>query len=264
MERKWWTLIVVCVATFMLLLDITIVNVALPSIQTALHSNFQDLQWVVDAYSLTLAALLLTAGSLADLLGRKLVFTVGLAIFTGASLICGLSTTPLMLNLARGVQGIGGAAMLATSLALIAQEFQGRERGTAYGIWGATVSAAAAIGPMIGGLLTQGLGWEYIFFINLPIGVAAIFLSITQLRDTKDPDATGVDWAGLVTFSSGLFLLVLALIRGNDAGWGSTQIVVELVGSRACCCCCSWWSRCARSGRCWTSPCSASPPSAAR
>ena len=160
MERKWWTLIVVCVATFMLLLDITIVNVAMPSIQTALHSNFQDLQWVVDAYSLTLAALLLTAGSLADLLGRKLVFTVGLAIFTGASLVCGLSTTPLMLNLARGVQGIGGAAMLATSLALIAQEFQGRERGTAYGIWGATVSAAAAIGPMIGGLLTQGLGWE--------------------------------------------------------------------------------------------------------
>ncbi len=231
MERKWWTLIVVCVATFMLLLDITIVNVALPSIQTALHSNFQDLQWVVDAYSLTLAALLLTAGSLADLLGRRLVFTVGLAIFTGASLICGLSTTPLMLNLARGVQGIGGAAMLATSLALIAQEFQGRERGTAYGIWGATVSAAAAIGPMIGGLLTQGLGWEYIFFINLPIGVAAIFLSITQLRDTRDPDATGVDWAGLVTFSSGLFLLVLALIRGNDAGWGSTQIVVELVAA---------------------------------
>ena len=231
MERKWWTLIVVCVATFMLLLDITIVNVALPSIQTALHSNFQDLQWVVDAYSLTLAALLLTAGSLADLLGRRLVFTVGLAIFTGASLVCGLSTTPLMLNLARGVQGIGGAAMLATSLALIAQEFQGRERGTAYGIWGATVSAAAAIGPMIGGLLTQGLGWEYIFFINLPIGVAAIFLSITQLRDTRDPDATGVDWAGLVTFSSGLFLLVLALIRGNDAGWGSTQIVVELVAA---------------------------------
>ena len=129
MERKWWTLIVVCVATFMLLLDITIVNVALPSIQTALHSNFQDLQWVVDAYSLTLAALLLTAGSLADLLGRRLVFAVGLAIFTGASLVCGLSTTPLMLNLARGVQGIGGAAMLATSLALIAQEFQGRERG---------------------------------------------------------------------------------------------------------------------------------------
>jgi EmrB/QacA subfamily drug resistance transporter len=233
MDRKWWTLIVVCVATFMLLLDITIVNVALPSIQTALHANFQDLQWVVDAYSLTLAALLLTAGSLADLLGRKRVFTLGLAVFTGASLMCGLSGRPLVLNLARGVQGIGGAMMLATSLALIAQEFHGRERGTAYGIWGATVSAAAAIGPMIGGGLTQGLGWEYIFFINLPIGVAAIVLSITRLRDTRDPDATGVDWAGLITFSGGLFLLVLALIRGNDAGWSSTQIVAELAGAGA-------------------------------
>jgi EmrB/QacA subfamily drug resistance transporter len=231
MERKWLTLIVVCVATFMLLLDITIVNVALPSIQRALHADFQDLQWVVDAYALMLAALLLTAGSLADLLGRKRIFVLGLAIFTGASLLCGLSGRPLVLNLARGVQGVGGAMMLATSLALIAQEFHGRERGTAYGIWGATVAAAAAIGPLIGGGLTQGFGWEYIFFINVPIGVAAIALAITQLRDTRDPDARGVDWAGLITFSGGLFLLVLALIRGNQEGWGSTQIVAELVGA---------------------------------
>jgi EmrB/QacA subfamily drug resistance transporter len=231
MHRKWWTLLVVCVATFMLLLDITIVNVALPSIQKSLHASFQDLQWVVDAYALTLAALLLTAGSLADLLGRKRVFLAGIGVFTVASLLCGLSTTPLMLNLSRGLQGVGGATMFACSLALLAQEFQGRERGTAYGAWGATISAAAAVGPLIGGGLTEGLGWEYIFFINVPVGALAILLGVFRLADQRDPDATGVDALGLVTFSASLFLLVLALIRGNDEGWSSTQIVVELAGA---------------------------------
>ncbi|HEX4760157.1 MAG TPA: DHA2 family efflux MFS transporter permease subunit [Thermoleophilaceae bacterium] len=231
MHRKWWTLLVVCVATFMLLLDITIVNVALPSIQKALHASFQDLQWVVDAYALTLAALLLTAGSLADLLGRKRVFLTGIAVFTVASLLCGLATEPLMLNLSRGLQGIGGAIMFACSLALLAQEFRGRERGTAYGIWGATIAAAAAVGPLVGGGLTEGLGWEYIFFINLPVGVIAIVLGAARLAESRDEDARGVDWAGLVTFSASLFLLVLALIRGNSVGWGSTQILAELVGA---------------------------------
>ena len=231
MHRKWWTLLVVCVATFMLLLDITIVNVALPSIQKSLHASFQDLQWVVDAYALTLAALLLTAGSLADLLGRKRVFLLGIGVFTLASLLCGLSTTPLMLNLARGFQGVGGAIMFACSLALLAQEFQGRERGTAYGVWGAAISAAAAVGPLIGGGLTEGLGWEYIFFINVPVGALAVVLGALRLSDTRDPDATGVDWLGLVTFSASLFLLVLALIRGHTDGWSSTPIVAELAGA---------------------------------
>jgi EmrB/QacA subfamily drug resistance transporter len=231
MERKWWTLLVVCVATFMLLLDITIVNVALPSIQRALHASFQDLQWVVDAYALTLAALLLTAGALADLLGRKRIFLIGIGLFTVASLICGLATTPLMLNLARALQGIGGAVMFACSLALLAQEFRGRERGTAYGIWGATIAAAAAVGPLVGGGLTEGLGWEYIFFINVPVGVLAIVLGLLRLADSRDPDAGGVDWAGLVTFSASLFLLVLALIRGNSEGWGSAPILAEIAGA---------------------------------
>jgi EmrB/QacA subfamily drug resistance transporter len=231
MNRKWWTLLVVCVATFMLLLDITIVNVALPSIQKSLHASFQDLQWVVDAYALTLAALLLTAGSLADLLGRKRVFIVGLAIFTVASLLCGLATRPLYLSLARGLQGVGGAVMFACSLALLANEFRGRERGTAYGIWGATIAAAAAVGPLVGGGLTEGLGWEYIFFLNVPIGALAIALSAMRLRESRDEDASGVDFAGLITFSAGLFLLVLALIRGNDLGWGSPQIVAELAAA---------------------------------
>ncbi len=233
MHRKWWTLLVVCVATFMLLLDITIVNVALPSIQKALHASFQDLQWVVDAYALTLAALLLTAGSLADLLGRKRVFVTGIAIFTLASLMCGLAGTPLVLNVARGLQGIGGAIMFACSLALLAQEFHGRERGTAYGAWGATIAGAAAVGPLVGGGLTEGLGWEYIFFLNLPIGAIAIVLALLRLGESRDDEATYVDWAGLVTFSASLFLLVLALIRGNDDGWGSTQILAELAGAGA-------------------------------
>jgi EmrB/QacA subfamily drug resistance transporter len=230
-QRKWWTLLVVCVATFMLLLDITIVNVALPSIQRALHASFQDLQWVVDAYALMLAALLLTAGSLADLLGRRRVFVVGLGLFTVASLLCGLAWRPLMLNLARGLQGVGGAVMFACSLALLAQEFHGRERGIAYGVWGAAIAGAAAVGPLVGGGLTEGLGWEYIFFINVPVGVVAIALALARLRETRDEDARGVDWAGLVTFSASLFLLVLALIRGNEQGWGSTQIVAELAGA---------------------------------
>src|SRR5947207_7602445 len=173
MERKWWTLIVVCVAIFMLLLDITIVNVAVPMIAHRLHASFSALQWVVDAYALTLASLLLTTGSLADLLGRKLVFTVGLALFALTSLLCALSPTALFLILARGGQGIGGAIMFSTSLALLAQEFHGKERGTAFGIWGATISASAAIGPLLGGALTDGLGWSSIFYINVPIGAVA-------------------------------------------------------------------------------------------
>ena len=147
MERKWWTLIAVSVAIFMLLLDITVVNVALPSIQSALKSSFSDLQWVVNAYALTLAAFLLTAGSVADLIGRRRVFVLGLIVFTLSSAVCGLSTTPLMLNLARAVQGVGGAMMFATSLALLAQAFHGRERGTAFGVFGAVTGAAVAIGP---------------------------------------------------------------------------------------------------------------------
>src|ERR671924_676457 len=201
MERKWWTLIAVSVATFMLLLDITVVNVALPSIREDLGASFTDLQWVVDAYALTLAALVLTAGSLADRLGRRRLFAAGLAIF-------------------------------AVSLALIAQEFTaGRERGTAMGLYGATIGMAVAIGPLIGGALTDSLGWESIFYLNVPIGVAAIAITYLKVRESRDPNATRVDWPGVATFSAALFLLVLALVRGNDEGWGSALIVSLLTGS---------------------------------
>jgi EmrB/QacA subfamily drug resistance transporter len=231
MDRKWWTLIAVSVAIFMLLLDITVVNVALPAIQRSLHSSFQDLQWVVDAYSLMLAALLLTGGALADLFGRRLLFTVGLVVFTASSAVCGLSSTPLMLNLARGAQGIGGALMFATSLALLAEAFHGRERGIAFGVFGAVTGIAVAVGPLVGGLITSGIGWEWIFFVNLPIGVAAVALTLARVHESRDPHATGLDWAGLLTFSGALFLLVFALVRGNDSGWGSTEILGMLIAS---------------------------------
>jgi EmrB/QacA subfamily drug resistance transporter len=232
MERKWWTLIAVSVATFMLLLDITVVNTALPSIQEDLDATFTDLQWVVDAYTLPLAALVLTAGVLADRLGRRRVFAVGLGIFTIGSLLAGLATDPTFLNLARALQGVGGAVMFAVSLALIAQEFEaGRERGMAMGVYGATIGVAVAVGPLVGGVLTEWIGWESIFFLNVPIGIAAIAITYLRVRETRDPNASRIDWAGLVTFSSSLFLLVLGLLRGNNEGWGSPLIVSLLAGA---------------------------------
>ena len=228
MASKWWTLLVVCLAIFMLLLDITIVNVALPSIQHDLGSSFEDLQWVVDAYALALAALLLASGSIADLLGRRRIFVVGLLLFVCASLLCGLAGSPTMLNVSRGLQGIGGAMMFATSLALIAQEFAPDERGTAFGIWGATTGFAVAVGPLVGGVLTDGLGWEWIFLVNVPIGLITAAITVARVPESERDPNSRIDWAGLVTFSLGLFCLVFALIRGNDHGWTSAQILALL------------------------------------
>jgi EmrB/QacA subfamily drug resistance transporter len=233
-ERKWWTLLAVTTATFMLLLDITVVNVALPAIRSGLGASFSDLQWVVDAYALTLAALVLTAGSLADRYGRRRVFELGLGIFSVASLLCALASDATFLNLSRGLQGVGGAIMFAVSLALLAQEFPaGRERGTAMGIYGASIGVAVAVGPLVGGALTDSLGWESIFFLNVPIGIAAIAITRLRLRESRDPAAGRVDWAGVATFSAALFMLVLALVRGNDEGWGSTPIVALLAAAAA-------------------------------
>jgi EmrB/QacA subfamily drug resistance transporter len=230
LERKWWTLIVVCVAIFMLLLDITIVNVALPNVARSLHASFTDLQWVVDAYALALATCVLNAGSLADLLGRKRVFTAGLALFTAASLLCGLATSPLFLILARALQGVGGAIMFATSLALLSQEFHGEERGTAFGLWGATTGAAVAVGPLVGGALTE-IDWRWIFLVNVPLGLAALVLSVLRLAESRDESHGGFDAVGLVTLSGGVFLLLYGLLRGNAKGWSSGLILACLVGS---------------------------------
>jgi len=231
MERKWWTLVLVSIATFMLLLDVTIVNVALPDIQRELHASLSSVQWVVDAYSLMLAAFLLTAGSLGDRLGRRRVFTIGFGIFTFASFLCGISDDPTLLNFARGLQGIGGAGMFATSLALIGQEFHGKDRATAFGVWGAVVGGAVAVGPLVGGVITQSFGWEWIFFVNVPIGIAAMVLTERKIVNVFAEHPEPVDIPGLVTFSSALFLLIFGLIRGNPEGWGSGVIVACLVAA---------------------------------
>jgi EmrB/QacA subfamily drug resistance transporter len=225
MERKWRVLIVVCVAVFMLLLDITVVNVALPQIEKELHTSFTELQWIIDAYALTLAAMMLNAGSLADLLGRKRIFVVGVGFFTAASALCGAATSPLWLIVARGAQGLGGAAMFAVSLAIISQEFHGRERGTAFGIWGATVGMAVAVGPLVGGALTTYVGWRWIFFLNVPLGVACVAGGIRELHESRDEEHGGFDLPGLLTLSGGLFALVLGLLRGNDWGWTSGRVI---------------------------------------
>jgi EmrB/QacA subfamily drug resistance transporter len=231
-NRKWWTLGAVCVATFMLLLDITVVNTALPKIQQDLGGSFSDLQWIVDAYALSLAALVLTAGSLADRLGRRRVFAIGLGIFSAASLLCALSPDPTFLNLARGLQGVGGAVMFAVSLALVAQEFPGGpERGMAMGIYGASIGVSVAVGPLVGGLLTDGFGWQSVFLVNVPVGIATIGVTYWKLRESRDPHASRIDWGGVVTFSAALLLFVFALVRGNDEGWGSPLIVSLLAAA---------------------------------
>jgi EmrB/QacA subfamily drug resistance transporter len=231
MERKWWSLLAVCLATFMLLLDITVVNVALPDIQKDLDTNLTGLQWVVDSYTLLLSAFTLTMGTLADRFGRRRLFVIGVGLFTFASLLCGLATSATFLHLARGLQGIGGAAMFATSLALIAQEFEGPERGTAIAAWGATIGGAVAVGPLVGGALTDAFGWEWIFFVNVPIGIGTVILAQTQAGESRDPDAKRLDWAGLITFSLALFALIFGLLRGNAEGWGSGLIVGSFISA---------------------------------
>jgi len=225
MERKWRALLIVCIAVFMLLLDITVVNVALPKIQSDLHTSLTDLQWVVDAYALLLATCVLNAGTLGDWLGRKRIFIGGIVLFTAASALCGSATSPLFLNLARGLQGVGGAVMFAVSLAILSQEFAGRERGTAFGIWGATIGLAVAIGPLVGGALTEWAGWRWIFFVNVPIGIACVAGAAAWLHESRDEHHAGFDLSGILFLTAGLFALVLALLRGESWGWASGRTV---------------------------------------
>jgi EmrB/QacA subfamily drug resistance transporter len=232
MDRKWWTLAAVCAGVLMLLLDITIVNVALPDIERGFRASLSDLQWVIDAYALTLAAFLLTAGSLADLYGRRRLFAAGITIFTLGSLACALSTSSVFLVAARAAQGVGGAIMFATSLALLAQAFQGNDRGIAFGAFGAITGVAIAVGPVLGGALTSGAGWRWIFYVNVPIGVVALLVTLTLVDESRDPNAHRPDWIGFATFSTGLAALVFGLIRSNADGWGSTTVVASL--SAAC------------------------------
>ena len=180
---------------------------------------------MIDAYTLALAAVVLTAGSLADRLGRKRLFTIGLGIFTVASLGAALADSIAVLNTARAVQGIGGAIMFAVSLALLAHAFpSARERAGALAVYGATIGASFAIGPLVGGLLTTGLGWRWIFLVNIPIGLLAMAATLKGVEESRDPNARSIDWAGQTVLAGGLFLLILGLLRGNEEGWSSTPI----------------------------------------
>ena len=225
-DPKWWTLVAVCLGIFILLLDITIVNVALADIQSELGASLSDLQWVIDAYALSLAVLLLTAGSLADLYGRRKVFVIGAALFMVGSIACGAAQDIFFLQLARAFQGIGGAAMFATALALIASAYQGRDRGVAFGAFGATTGVAVAIGPVLGGVLTSGLSWRWIFFVNIPICLLAIAIAVARVRESHDPRAGRPDWFGFGTFSLALAGLVYGLIRAGQTQWDDGRVVV--------------------------------------
>lgn len=231
--HKWWTLVGVCLGTFMLLIDVTIVNVALPDIQVALDSSFSALQWIIDAYALTLAALLLTAGSLADLFGRRKLYVIGLVVFIGASGLCGAAQTTLMLALSRAVQGIGGAIMFSVSLALLANAFRGKDRGTAFAIWGAITGLAVALGPLLGGLLTSGLNWRFIFFINVPIGLAAIGIVLFRVGESRGQQARRPDWAGFAIFTVALSALVFGLIESNQHSFGDILVLGPLITAAA-------------------------------
>jgi EmrB/QacA subfamily drug resistance transporter len=232
MTTRRLTLAVVCIATAMLMLDIAVVNTALPDIGRELRTGLAGLQWVVDAYTLALATVVLSAGALADRLGRRKLFSIGLALFTMSSLACGVAGSIGVLEAARGVQGIGAAIMFAVSLAILANAFPGRrERASALAAYGATIGASFAIGPLVGGALTSGFGWRSIFFVNVPIGVLALVITRASVAESRDPAARAIDWVGQAVLAGGLFLLVLALLRGNSDGWTSPYIMAELAGA---------------------------------
>jgi EmrB/QacA subfamily drug resistance transporter len=221
-SKKWLPLAAIGMGAFMLLVDVTIVTVALPDMAKALDTSFSSLQWVMDVYALVLAAMLLGAGSLADRIGRRKVYVGGLVLFAASSLACGLAPNAGLLIAARGVQGLGGAAMLATTMALLNATYQGRDRGVAFGIWGAINGAAAAAGPILGGLLTQQFGWRSIFLVNIPISIGAVVLTLKVLKESRNPKAGRIDLLGMITFTAAATAITFALIRTGTEGWTST------------------------------------------
>ena len=228
-RRKWWTLAAVSFGLFMIMLDNTVVNVALPSIQKDLGADLSELQWIVTGYALSFAALMLIGGKFADAYGRRLLFVLGIVVFTGASLWCGLADSGNMLIAARVVQGIGAALMNPATLSIIAATFAPKERGMAIGIWAGVSALALAIGPLVGGLLTEHLSWHWIFFVNIPVGVIAIAASFLLITESKDDTHESLDLPGLATSALGLFALTYGLIEANTYGWTSGRIVGSFV-----------------------------------
>jgi EmrB/QacA subfamily drug resistance transporter len=227
-NRKWWTLVAVSFGLFMIMLDNTVVNVALPSIRSDLGISTSELEWVVNAYALTFGVLLLSGGKLADLLGRRAIFVAGLIVFTGASLWCGLAGRAVELIAARTVQGVGAALMNPATLSIVTATFPPRQRGRAIGIWAGVSALALAVGPLAGGLLT-GIHWSWIFFINLPIGILAVLAARLLIDESKDTShEQRLDLPGLASSATGLFALIYALIETNSHPWGSTRVLVLL------------------------------------
>src|SRR5580765_5150624 len=225
-NRKWWTLAAVSFGLFMIMLDNTVVNVALPSIQQSLHLKVSELEWIVTGYALTFGALMLTGGKLADLFGRRLIFVIGLVIFTLSSLGCGLAGSATVLIAARVVQGVGAALMNPATLSIITVTFPPRQRGTAIGIWAGVSALALAIGPLVGGIIVEQISWNWIFYINIPVGllgIAAAYAFIDESRDTSHEQRP--DIPGLLTSAVGLFALSYALIEANSYGWTSARIL---------------------------------------
>src|SRR5256714_6200590 len=226
-NRKWWTLVAVAIGLFMIMLDNTVVNVALPSIQRDLGIGISELEWVVNAYALTFGVLLLSGGKLADLLGRRAIFIAGLLIFTGASLWCGLAGGAASLIAARTVQGVGAALMNPATLSIITATYPPRQRGTAIGIWAGVSALALAIGPIVGGLLTEKVNWSWIFFINVPVGVLGVLAARLFIDETKDTSREQrLDLPGLLTSGIGLFALTYGLIETNTHAWTSTRVLM--------------------------------------
>jgi EmrB/QacA subfamily drug resistance transporter len=224
--RKWWTLAAVSFGLFMIMLDNTVVNVALPSIQRDLGVDISELEWVVTGYALTFAALMLIGGKLADMFGRRFIFVTGIVFFTLASLACGLADSGTMLIAARIAQGVGAALMNPASLSIITATFPPKQRGTAIGIWAGVSAMALAIGPLAGGLLTTHLSWHWIFFVNVPVGIAGIFASFLLIDESRDESAVqSFDVPGLATSALGLFALTYGLIEANTYGWTSARIL---------------------------------------
>jgi EmrB/QacA subfamily drug resistance transporter len=231
-NKKWWTLAAVAFGLFMIMLDNTIVNVALPSIQRSLHMSISSLEWIVTAYALTFAALLITGGKLGDLYGRRKMFIAGLVVFTLASLACGLAPNAGFLIGARAVQGVGAALMNPATLSIITATFPPKERGQAIGIWAGVSALALAIGPLIGGLIVDNINWHWIFYVNVPVGVVGVLVSrwvIAESRDTTHEQS--IDLPGLLTSGGALLALSYALIEGNQRGWGSPEIIGLFVGA---------------------------------
>jgi EmrB/QacA subfamily drug resistance transporter len=230
-NRKWWTLGAMCFALFMVMLDNTVVNVALPSIQRDLGADIGDLEWIVNGYTLTFAVLIATGGRLGDIFGRRAMFLLGVIVFAITSATAGFATNPEMLIASRAVQGVGAALMMPATLSIVTHAFPAEERGKAIGTWAGVSALALSIGPVVGGFLTEHVGWQAIFFINLPVAVGAVVATIFAVRESRDEtvDRT-VDYPGVVTLTAGLTAIVLALIEGNAWGWGPLEIIGLLSG----------------------------------